>query len=448
VGSQNKDARELRRVAEERFGYEGLRPGQEEAILSVLEGNGTMAVMPTGSGKPAIYQVAALMMPGPTVVIPPLIALQRDQVEGIEGQGAANASQLNSSVPGGEREKAFEELEAGELEFIFPSPRAACQRGDAGADQEEEALADRGGRGALHLGVGPRLPARLSEAGRRDRRALDQPTALAMTATASPMVREEIFGRLRMRDPHLIVRGFDRPNIWLGVERFEDERAKREALLERVAEAEKPGIVYAATRKGTGEIAEALRERGVGAVHYHGGMKNKAREKNAERFLEDGAEVMVSTAAFGMGVDKENVRFVYHHDITDSVDSYYQEIGPPCFTGRRTSVCAASSLAAGRWMRSRSRRSPRLSRGAKSWWTSGSCARDRPLPGQADDGPEPPRGGRGGRDDPHRRGRPGRKLGRRRGLQGNGPGPRASGEHHKHPGSKKGLVLLPRRQVA
>ncbi len=158
---------------------------------------------------------------------------------------------------------------------------------------------------------------------------------LALTATASPPVRKEIVERLRMREPQQIVRGFDRPNIRLGVERFEDETAKREALLDRVAQAEKPGIVYAATRKGTEEIAEALRERGVGAVSYHAGMKAEERRRIQEQFMGDEAEVIVATIAFGMGVDKENVRFVFHHDVSDSVDSYYQEIGRAGRDGER-----------------------------------------------------------------------------------------------------------------
>jgi ATP-dependent DNA helicase RecQ len=125
----------------------------------------------------------------------------------------------------------------------------------------------------------------------------------------------------------MIVRGFDRPNIWLGVEAFQDASTKRDALLDRVVEAEKPGIVYVATRRGAEEVAESLRGRGVEAVAYHGGMKPKEREKIEEAFLEDGAETIVATTAFGMGVDKPDVRFVFHHDISDSVDSYYQEIG-------------------------------------------------------------------------------------------------------------------------
>ena len=133
--------------------------------------------------------------------------------------------------------------------------------------------------------------------------------------------------RLRMRDPRMVVRGFDRPNLWFGAEKFDDGGTKKEALLERVVEAEKPGIVYVATRTHAEEIAGSLRERDVEAVGYHGGMKKAEREEVQGTFMEGQAEVVVATNAFGMGVDKPNVRFVFHYDITDSVDSYYQEIG-------------------------------------------------------------------------------------------------------------------------
>jgi ATP-dependent DNA helicase RecQ len=130
-----------------------------------------------------------------------------------------------------------------------------------------------------------------------------------------------------MRDPEVLVRGFDRPNIWLGVERFHDAQAKRRAVIERVREEPKPGIVYAATRRLAEELAEDLRQAGVRAEHYHGGMRKPERLESQERFMADDVEVMVATTAFGMGVDKPNVRFVFHSEPSDSVDSYYQEVG-------------------------------------------------------------------------------------------------------------------------
>jgi ATP-dependent DNA helicase RecQ len=156
---------------------------------------------------------------------------------------------------------------------------------------------------------------------------MEHPTVLALTATASPLVREEIVRRLGMRDPRIIVKGIDRPTIWLAVEHFSDETTKQQALLARVIQAEKPGIVYVATRQHAEEIAAALAAEGVQALSYHAGMKNGDRESAQTAFMKGEAEVMVATVAFGMGIDKENVRFVYHYDVSGSLDAYYQEIG-------------------------------------------------------------------------------------------------------------------------
>jgi len=157
--------------------------------------------------------------------------------------------------------------------------------------------------------------------------ALGHPLVLALTATAAPPVREEIVERLGMQKPKVVVQGFDRPNIWLAVERYEDTAEKQEALLDRAVRAEKPGIIYVATRKRAEEVAAALEEREVKAIAYHAGKSPTDRETAYRAFMDDAAEVMVATTAFGMGVDKSNVRFVFHYDISDSLDSYYQEIG-------------------------------------------------------------------------------------------------------------------------
>jgi ATP-dependent DNA helicase RecQ len=316
----------IRRTAHDVFDYDRLRPGQEAAIQSIVEGRDTLAVMPTGSGKSAIYQIAGTLLPGPTVIISPLIALQRDQVEAIEAQDAGRVALMNSTLSADERRETFAALHGRKLDFILLAPEQFA------VDDTLERV--RAARPALFVVDEAHC---ISEWGHDFRpeylrlgaviATLGHPAVLALTATASPPVHAEILERLGMRDARVIVRGFDRPNIWLGVERYEDEPAKLRALIERVGEAERPGIVYAATRRHAEEVAAALRERGVVAAHYHAGLKADERERIQDDFMEDRVEVIVATTAFGMGVDKANVRFVYHYDISDSVDSYYQEIG-------------------------------------------------------------------------------------------------------------------------
>lgn len=317
---------DIARLARSRFGFETLRPGQEAAIEALLDGRDTLAVMLTGSGKSAIYQIASLLLKGPTVIVSPLIALQRDQVESIERQHLGEAAEVNSMVGAAEREEAMEEFEEDELEFLFVAPEQFHSQETL--DRIKEAQPSLFVVDEAHC---------ISEWGHDFRpeylrlgavvQALGHPPVLALTAIAAPPVREEIMERLDMRDPLVVVRGFNRPNIWLGVEKFHDERTKTRALLERVAESEKPGIVYVSTRKHAEEIAQALSEEGIKAVAYHAGMKARDREEAQEAFMTNAVEVMVATTAFGMGIDKPNVRFVFHYDISDSVDTYYQEIG-------------------------------------------------------------------------------------------------------------------------
>ena len=327
----------IERVARERFGYKGLRPGQGEAIGAVLAGRDTLAVMPTGSGKSAIYQTSASLLPGPTIVVSPLIALQQDQVEHIEAKGVGGAALVNSSIVDGDRRGIFEGLKDGGLEFVFVTPEQLAKgevlrhleaaKPSLFVVDEAHCVSEwRHDFRPAYLGLGDAIEA------------LGHPTVLALTATASPVVRKEVAQRLCLQEPEVLVRGFDRPNIWLGVEKFTDGDAKRVALLERAVAAEKPGIIYAATRRHAEEIAKGLEVRGIRAAAYHGGMRARERAEVQERFMDDGIEVICATNAFGMGVDKGDVRFVYHHDVPDSVDSYYQEIGR---AGRDGASCEA-----------------------------------------------------------------------------------------------------------
>jgi ATP-dependent DNA helicase RecQ len=284
----------------------------------VIGGRDALAIMATGYGKSAIYQLAGLKIDGPTLVVSPLIALQRDQVENLEGLGAAA---ISSHVPEKERERALEGAAEDTLEFLFMAPEQLAN---------PAVLADVAAAGPSLMVVDEAHC--ISEWGHDFRpdylrlgavaERIGRPPILALTATASPPVREEIIARLKLRDPYVAVHGFDRPNLHFAVERFHDERAKDRALAERVAAFDKPGIVYTATRKDAERLADEL-----GAVAYHGGMSAGDRDAVQAAFMDDEAEVIVATTAFGMGIDKPNVRFVVHHAVADAVDSYWQEVG-------------------------------------------------------------------------------------------------------------------------
>jgi ATP-dependent DNA helicase RecQ len=312
----------IMRVARERLGFESLRPGQREAVESVLAGRDTVAIMSTGSGKTAIYQIAGQLMDGATVVVSPLIALQRDQVE-----GEADAALLNSTLSEAAREEVYDEAADGELEYVLLAPEQLAR----------SEVVDHLSAAGVSLFVVDEAHC-VSEWGHDFRpdyleladviERLGRPTVLALTATASPPVRADIVEVLRLRDPELVVRGFDRPNIWLGVEPFRDAERKRRALLDAVVEATPPGLVYVATKRGAEDVAYELCARGVRAAAYHGGLGARRRDEVQAAFMDDaGVDVVVATIAFGMGVDKPNVRWVFHHDVSASVDAYYQELG-------------------------------------------------------------------------------------------------------------------------
>lgn len=309
------------------FGWEELHPEQLEAMEAILAGRDVVAVLPTGSGKSAIYQVPAVLLDGATVVVSPLIALQQDQIAGLADTRAPEAVAIHSQQRSSETEHNWEAVGSHEAEYIFVSPEQLAN------DEVVARLAE----ASVSLIVVDEAhcvsawghdfrPDYLRLADAFVRFGKGAPVA-ALTATASVVVRREIVERLRLRDPLMVVGNFDRPNLTLEVQQFLRDADKRAAVLDTVADLTGPGLLYTATRKDAERYAEALTERGIRAAVYHAGLPAAERESVHERFRDDDLDVVVATSAFGMGIDKPNVRFVVHASVPDSLDSYYQQIG-------------------------------------------------------------------------------------------------------------------------
>ena len=311
-----------------KLGFESWRPGQKEAVEAALTGRDSLIVMPTGGGKSLCYQLPGLASEDLTIVVSPLIALMRDQWRRLTG-GGHPVAMIASGMSDEETRGALASIRGGARivycspeRFAAPSFRAAVaeRRVDLMAIDEAHCLSEWGHDFRPDY---LRLPEVVEELGR--------PTVMACTATATEEVAREVVARLGLREPLMVRSGFDRPNLSFDVVPPEGRgaKARKMALLEQgLADGEnRPAIVYCGTRRDTDEVAEALRATGLAAVPYHAGMGAEARTEAQSRFMTGEAEVVVATNAFGMGVDKADVRSVWHLTIPTSVEAYYQEAG-------------------------------------------------------------------------------------------------------------------------
>jgi RecQ family ATP-dependent DNA helicase len=315
---------ELSEALKQHFGYHAFRKGQEAIVRSVLSGRPTIAILPTGGGKSLCYQLPGLLFEGTTVVVSPLVALMKDQVDALRARGIA-ATFINSSLAESERQERQAALRRGEYRLVYVAPERfkspSFLSAMAGLTVPLLAVDEAHCISAWGHDFRPEYQqlARAREHLRAER-------VLALTATATPEVRRDIADALELRDPKVFVAGFDRPNLFIEVLRVSGDKDKLGRLL-AVARSGGPGIVYAATRKNVEKVVSAFRVAGVDAVGYHAGMADGERTSVQERFVRGAAPVIVATNAFGMGVDKADIRFVAHFDVPRSLEAFYQEIG-------------------------------------------------------------------------------------------------------------------------
>src|SRR6185437_3080664 len=315
---------EIEELARDRLGFPRLRPGQLAAAQALAGGRDALAVLPTGGGKSAIYELAGLLRAGPTVVVSPLIALQDDQLAHVQTAGL-QAIVLNSQQSAGARAAALlASCDSGTFVFLSPEQlangetRETLRRARPGLFAVDEAhLISQWGHDFrpdyMRLGA--------------QAEAVGAPVRLALTATAAPPVRQEIVRRLELRDPDVVIGDFDRPNIELSAVHVRTLPDKQRELVRSAREFGGSGIVYAATHASAQAAHDALASAGERVTLYHAGLSARARQQAMTAFLDGSARIIAATVAFGMGIDKPDVRWVLHFDPPASLDAYYQELG-------------------------------------------------------------------------------------------------------------------------
>ena len=325
VPKVTRELTRMRRTLRQTFGLENLRHGQAEVIRSVLEGNNTLAIMPTGAGKSLCYQLPSLHLPGTTVVVSPLISLMKDQVDKLE-QAGLEASQLNSALTTQEHEENLEEIKSEKSDFIFVTPERftnqeflrELRKKDINFVVIDEAhcISEWGHDfRPAYLSLGASI------------KSLGSPPLLALTATATPEVTADIEKQLDLGKLQVVKTGIYRPNLQFEVRRVTNEREKHEQLVRILNEHEGVGIIYAATVKTVEELTDWLKAFDFKIEKYHGRMKASERKRNQDAFMNDELKAIVATNAFGMGIDKPDLRFLVHYQMPGSLEAYYQEAG-------------------------------------------------------------------------------------------------------------------------
>lgn len=306
------------------FGFNGFRGGQEDVVAAILSGRDVLTVMPTGGGKSLCYQLPALLMEGVTLVVSPLIALMKDQVDALEARGIP-ATVINSMVDWNEQQRRLEAMKNGGYKLVYIAPERFRSQAflNALASVPVRLMAIDEAHCLSQWGHDFRPDyLRLGEA----RKKLGNPAVAAFTATATPLVRADITASLGLRDHFELVSGFARPNLEFDICHVSGKDEKEDRLVAIIGEW-KTGIVYCSTRKSVEDVAKRLRDHGLKPVEYHAGMDDKARKQAQENFISRKRDIAVATNAFGMGIDRADVRFVVHWELPGSVEAWYQEAG-------------------------------------------------------------------------------------------------------------------------